>query len=62
MNAEYDRNAFDGSLSYDAAEADERARLDAKLRADDLDLDAWLVAVRCIAVGSRRGRKMCRLR
>jgi large subunit ribosomal protein L24 len=42
MNAEYDRNAFDGSLSYAAAEAGKRARLEAKLRADDLDLDAWL--------------------
>lgn len=42
MNAEYDRSAFDGSLSYEAAETGKRARLDAKLRADDLDLDAWL--------------------
>jgi large subunit ribosomal protein L24 len=42
MNAEYDRNAFDGSLSYAAADANSRARLEAKLRADDLDLDAWL--------------------
>ncbi len=42
MNAEYDRNAFDGSLSYAAADATSRARLEARLRADDLDLDAWL--------------------
>ncbi len=42
MNAEFDRNAFDGSLSYDAGEANGRPRFDAKLRADDLDLDAWL--------------------
>ncbi|MET0869235.1 MAG: AsmA family protein, partial [Pseudorhodoplanes sp.] len=42
MSAEYDRNAFEGSLSYQAADAGHRARLEAKLRADDLDLDAWL--------------------
>ena len=42
MNAEFDRSAFDGSLSYDAGEANGRPRFDAKLRADDLDLDAWL--------------------
>lgn len=42
MNAEFDRSAFDGSLSYEAAESGGRARLAAKLRADDLDLDAWL--------------------
>ena len=42
MNAEYDRNVFDGSLSFQAADAGKRARLEARLRADDLDLDAWL--------------------
>ncbi len=42
MNAELDRNAFDGSLSFEAADSGRRARLQAKLRADDLDLDAWL--------------------
>ncbi|MET0445160.1 MAG: AsmA-like C-terminal region-containing protein, partial [Pseudorhodoplanes sp.] len=42
MSAEYDRNAFEGSLSYEAADAGQRARLQARLRADDLDLDAWL--------------------
>jgi large subunit ribosomal protein L24 len=45
MNAEFDRSAFDGSLSYDAGEANGRPRFDAKLRADDLDLDAWLSLV-----------------
>jgi large subunit ribosomal protein L24 len=42
MTAELDRNTFEGSLSYAAADTGRRARLDAKLRADDLDLDAWL--------------------
>lgn len=42
MNAELDRSAFEGGLSYAAADSGRRARLQAKLRADDLDLDAWL--------------------
>ena len=45
MTAEYDRSAFDGSLSYEASEAGKRASLAAKLRADDLDVDAWLALV-----------------
>jgi large subunit ribosomal protein L24 len=42
MTAELDRNSFEGSLAYTVADTGKRAQLDAKLRADDLDLDAWL--------------------
>jgi large subunit ribosomal protein L24 len=42
MQAEFDRKAFEGDLDYRFATGTQPARLAATLRADDLDLDAWI--------------------
>ncbi|MFZ5690109.1 MAG: AsmA-like C-terminal region-containing protein [Pseudomonadota bacterium] len=42
LQAEFDRKAFDGDFSYVFANPAEPARLTATLRADNLDLDAWM--------------------
>lgn len=45
MQAEFDRKSFDGDLSYVFANGNEPARFSAQLRADELDLDAWIETV-----------------
>jgi large subunit ribosomal protein L24 len=42
LQAEIDRKTFDGDFSYIFANPSEPARLTATLRADNLDLDAWM--------------------
>jgi len=44
MQAQFDRKTFDGDISYVFASGAEPARLVAALRADEVDLDAWLDA------------------
>ncbi len=48
MQAEFDRKSFDGDLAYVFAQGTEPALFTANLRAEDLDLDAWMETARSI--------------